>query len=67
MKIMYYNPKNNKYQSGTVLSIEGDKVNCLNVKANYLYIESLAKLRGFVTAENPDNKTKPLVKLIGFK
>ncbi len=63
--IKYYNPKNNKYQTSKVLDIQNDVVTCLNVKANYQYTESLAKLREFQKAENPNwhNKEvkKPLV------
>lgn len=69
MKIMYYNPKNNKYQSSIVVSIEGDTVNCINTRANHPYKESLQNLRKLTAAENPDwrgKDKKPLVKLIGF-
>jgi len=63
--IKYYNPKNNRYQTSKVLSIENDVVNCLNVKANYNYSESLSKLRELQTAKNPNwhnaGIKKPLV------
>ena len=65
--IKYYNPKTNSYQTSQVLSIEGDIVHCLNVKANYNYQESLQNLRRLQNEPNPNwhNQTikKPLVKL----
>lgn len=69
MKIMYYNPKNNKYQSSKVLYVEGDKVTCFNTNSNHTYTESLQKLTELSKAENPDwhgESKKPLVKLVGF-
>lgn len=69
MKILYYNPKNNRYITTKVLSIDKDIVHCLNVKANYSYTESLSKLIELSKAENPNwhgESKKPLVKLVGF-
>lgn len=72
MKILYYNPKNNRYQSGKVLSIdrEAGLIHCLNVNANYPYTEKIADIKNYLTAPNPNwhgDKPKPLVKLVGFE
>lgn len=64
-KIKYFNPKTCKYQTSIVLSISGDVVNCLNVKVNYQYQESLERLRHFANEPNPNwhhpTIKKPLV------
>lgn len=65
--IMYYNPKNNKYQRSEVISVNDDIVNCFNKKANFYYTESIKRLIMLSNAENPDwhgENKKPLIKII---
>jgi len=59
--IKYYNPKNNRYQTSIVLSIENDVVTCLNVKANYKYQESLKQLKALEKEKN-SNWNHPTIK-----
>jgi hypothetical protein len=66
-RIAYYNAKNNRYQYGEVIKIDGDDIYCLNKPAKFEYKESLNKLIEYSKADNPNWKGETKKPLIIFK